>query len=242
MEYKFIINDFEGPLDLLLHLIKEADISIYDINIVDITKQYLEFINNMEKMDLDIASEYIIMAAELIEIKSRTLLPSLTSEEEDEYEEDPRDNLIRRLVEYNNYKQLTEQFKIFETSQKDFYTKEPSSLKEFMIEDIMETSEVGISELMMALEKFLSRKDEDRPLNTTITHKEYSVFERSQEIKDLLKLRKKVNFVDLFTVTTKEYIIVTFLAILDLARRNSITIKQDNNFTDIYLLSGGVEE
>jgi len=242
MEYKFVINDFEGPLDLLLHLIKEANISIYDINIEEITTQYLAFINSMEKLELDIASEYITMAAELMEIKSRYLLPRTEVDEEDDYEEDPRDNLIKRLVEYSNYKEITNQFRALAATQKDLYSKEPSSLKEFMIEDIMEHSEDGIDLLMQALSRFLERKDIEKPLNTTVTHKEYSVLERSQEIKSLLKVHKKINFFDLFTVPNKEYIIVTFLAILDLARKKSLIIKQDNNFTDILLLSGGERE
>ncbi len=242
MEYKFVINDFEGPLDLLLHLIKEANISIYDINIDEITTQYLNFINSMEKLELDIASEYITMAAELMEIKSRNLLPQIETNEEDNYEEDPRDSLIKRLVEYSNYKELTNELRSLSITQKDLYSKEPSSLKEFMIEDIMEHSDDGIDLLMQALSRFLERKDTEKPLNTTITHKEYSVIERSQEIKDLLKINKKINFVDLFTISTKEYIIVTFLAILDLARKKSLIIKQDNNFKDILLLSGGESE
>ena len=103
MDYKFVINDFEGPLDLLLHLVKTSEMDIYDISVEKITEQYLEFIRRMEEMNLTVASEYLVMAAELIELKSRLLLPNSKNDEDDEYEEDPRENLINRLVEYKKY-------------------------------------------------------------------------------------------------------------------------------------------
>src|SRR5574344_783394 len=99
MDYKVELDQFEGPLDLLLHLIKESNIDILDINIEEITKQYLDYINKAEQMNLDIASEYLVMAAELIEMKSRTLLPK-REVDDDEFEEDPREELIRKLIEY----------------------------------------------------------------------------------------------------------------------------------------------
>ena len=107
MEYSVKINEFEGPLDLLLHLIKESNIKIEDIKIDEITKQYLDYINKMEEMNLDIASEYLVMAAELIEMKSNNLLPKKEEKELVE-EEDPKEELIRRLLEYESYKKLEE--------------------------------------------------------------------------------------------------------------------------------------
>ena len=110
MDYKFVINDFEGPLDLLLHLVKTSEMDIYDISVEKITEQYLEFIRRMEEMNLTVASEYLVMAAELIELKSRLLLPNSKNDEDDEYEEDPRENLINRLVEYKKYKDMVDTF------------------------------------------------------------------------------------------------------------------------------------
>lgn len=132
MEYKVILNDFEGPLDLLLHLIKQSNISIYDISIDQITKQYMDYINKMEELNLTVASEYLIMAAELIEIKSSSLLPKQETHE-DEYEEDRREKLISRLIEYEQYKNITKSLKELETSRKDIYTKLPSELTEFNV-------------------------------------------------------------------------------------------------------------
>ena len=98
MDYKVEINNFEGPMDLLLHLIKKSEVDICDISILDITKQYMDYINLMESLNLNIASEYLVMAAELIEIKSSILLPKKHVEVEDDYEDDPRENLINRLI------------------------------------------------------------------------------------------------------------------------------------------------
>ena len=111
MEYKVMCNQFEGPMDLLLHLIKESNIDICDISIEEITKQYLDYINMMEELNLDIASEYLVMAAELLEIKSSYLLPKKELETSDEYEEDPKEELIRRLLEYERYKNVTQALK-----------------------------------------------------------------------------------------------------------------------------------
>ena len=109
METNFVINDFEGPLDLLLHLIKTNKMDIYDISISKITEEYLDFINKMEEMNLTVASSYLVMASELLEIKSKMLLPSYDEEEE----EDPREDLVNRLVEYQKYKdELKKEFAI----------------------------------------------------------------------------------------------------------------------------------
>ena len=131
--YQITINDFEGPLDLLLHLIKKQDMDIMDISIEEITKQYLEFIEKMEEMNLNVASEYLIMAAELLEIKSSILLPK--KEVEDEEEEDPRENLINRLIEYKKYKEITGEFEKLEESRKKYFTKEMEDLSVYRDEE-----------------------------------------------------------------------------------------------------------
>ena len=237
MEYKIICSDFEGPMDLLLHLIKESNIDICDISIEDITKQYLEYINKMEEMNLNVASEYLVMAAELIEIKSTYLLPKKETEESDEYEENPRDELIRRLLEYEKYKNITEVLKECENQRSEIYTKEPSNMDEFTIKNDKIEETFSIEDLMKAFSLVLQRKEFEKPLNTKITNKEYSVNERSNEIKTILKNRKKVEFSELFEIYTKDYLVVTFLSILDLAKKQELIIIQDNNFNKIYLES-----
>lgn len=234
MEYTITIDAFSGPLDLLLHLIKQANINIWDIEIDEITKQYMNFINQMEKLNLDIASEYLVMAAELIEIKSSSLLPR---EElpEDEYEEDKRQNLINRLLEYEQYKNITNAFKALEDNRHEVYTKTPSELSIYKEEVSYEEKQLDIDVLIKAFNDFLNKKELDKPLNTKITGKEYSVDKRSSEIKYILKKRKKIEFFELFDKFDRDYIVVTFLSILDLAKKQELEIVQDKNFNKIIL-------
>lgn len=234
MDYKIVLDEFEGPLDLLLHLIKQSNISIYDISIDLITKQYMDYINKLEDLNLNIASEYLTMAAELIEIKSSSLLPK-PEISEDEYEEDKRERLISRLVEYEQYKKITESFKKLENLRKEVFTKSHSDLTEFDTEEKKPLEPLDLSVLMDAFNEFLKRKEEEKPLNTKITNKEYSVDVRSHEIKTLLKERKKINFYDLFEINSRDYIVVTFLSILDLAKKQELEILQDRNFNNIIL-------
>lgn len=238
MDYKITIDNFDGPLDLLLHLIKESNISIFDINIGDITKQYLSYIMSMEQLNLNIASEYLIMAAELIEMKSSTLLPN-QKQSDDDYEEDPREKLINRLLEYKKYKEVTNVFKKLEEVRRDIYTKEPSDLSSYHEKEIEIVSDFCKDDLLLAFSKFLERKQQQKPLNTKITTKEYSVKERSNEIYKLISSKKRVSFDELFEVITKEYVVVTFLSILELAKKQLVEIDQENNFANIFLVKKG---
>ena len=235
MDYKIEINNFEGPLDLLLHLIKESEVDICDINIEEITNQYLNYINKMEELNLNIASEYLVMAAELIEIKSSTLLPKHHVETDDEYEEDPRNQLINRLLEYERYKNITSSLKEFEQERGKVFSKEPYDLTN-VIEPSKDIDEnFKIEDLAEALNKMLARQELDKPLNTKITSKEYSVAERSSQIMQILRVKKKIEFTELFDIREKDYIVVTFIAILNMAKRGEIDIKQDKNFESIML-------
>ena len=231
MNYLFKLNDFDGPLDLLLHLVKKSNINIYDINIVDIANQYLDYIANMEKLNLDIASEYLIMASELIEIKARSLIPNIEENEE----EDPRESLIKRLIDYNEYKEVTQTFKNLELSRREVHTKEPSTADFTKIKELDDS--IDLNSLVEAFNNFLKNKELEKPLQTKITKKEYSVSKRNNEIREILKKNTKVLFNDLFEIYTKDYVVVTFLSILDLAKKNELIIKQDDNFENIYLES-----
>ncbi len=233
--HKFVINDFEGPMDLLLHLVHQSDIDIYDINLVDLVNQYLDFINEMEKLELNVASEYIVMAAELIELKSRSLLPH--QEENNEEEIDPREELINRLIEYKKYKEITGDFKALEEERRQYFSKEPSSLKDY----IVKKEEKGdITLLLNAFNEFmLKKKDENIVTKTTV--KEYSVTERSKEIKKIIKSKKKVEFRELFDNLSRDYIIVTFLALLEMFKLDEINIIQEGNFNNIYITGGPSE-
>lgn len=232
MDYAVKIDAFEGPLDLLLHLIKESKVDIWDIKIVDITDQYLNYIKSMESLNLNIASEYLVMASELMEMKSKMLLPRYQEENEEE-EIDPREQLINRLIEYQKYKDMTKSFKELEEVRHEFYTKAPESLKEYVDQDTVISSDVTLDDLMSAFEKFLKRKKLEKPLSTTVTKKEITVEERRTSIRKILKEKKKVDFFELFEEVTNEYVVVTFLAVLEMAKKQELTIYQENNFDNI---------
>lgn len=232
---KLLIGDFEGPLDLLLHLIKKSKMEIFDIEISEITNQYLKFIEEMNEMNLDIASEYLVMAAELIEIKSKKLLPQKEEENEEVEEVNSEEELKRRLYEYQKYKESTSEFRKLEENRNSYYTKSPESLKNYSQEIIENDGSVSVMDLLDAFQKLLERQNFNKPLNTKIARKELSVKERVVKIRDILKEKKRVNFIELFDDFSKPYVVVTFLSVLEMAKNKEITLKQDNNFSDIYL-------
>lgn len=236
MDYSIKIDEFEGPLDLLLHLIKEDNIDIYNISIDKITKDYLDYINKMEELNINVASSYLVMAAELMEIKSKSLLPSVKKENEEEEEEEvSREKLINKLIEYKKYKEVTSSFKKLEKIRKEIYIKAPENIKNYIDEKIVNDSDIGVSDLLDAFSKFLERKKLEKPLNTKITNKEYSVRERKSSIRNILKSKKKIEFTELFTEYNKSYIVVTFLSILEMTKDSEIDIKQENNFSKIFI-------
>jgi segregation and condensation protein A len=173
------------------------------------------------------------MAAELLEIKSSILLPKKQVEEE--IEEDPRESLINRLLEYKQYKEVTKEFKELEEVRKNYFTKDKENLNQYKTNDDINLGDIDLNTLLEAFSKFLVRKQDEKPLNTKISKKEYSVKERSDEIRIILRKKKNINFDELFEEYKKDYIVVTFLSILNLARKQEIEIKQEDNFNKIYL-------
>ena len=233
MEIEFKIHDFEGPLDLLLHLIKEAKMDIMNIEIESITKQYVDFIEKQEKMNLEVSSEYLVLAAELIEIKSKMLIPNNKVESDEEQEEDPREELVNRLLEYQAYKDITRLLQEKEELRKEIFTKTPENIQNYMDKVTEIHSDVTLDDLINAFQKYYQRKIDNRPLQTKVTINEISVSSRRYDIKRLLKQKKRISFYELFPVVSKEYIVVTFLAILEMAKNKELTITQNDTFDDI---------
>lgn len=227
----FKINEFEGPLDLLLHLIKESKMNIMDIEIEKITDQYMNYLDLQEKMNLEIASEYLVMASELIELKSKLLLPNPKNEEGEE--EDLREELVNRLLEYQAYKEITKVLQDKENLRKEIYTKAPENIRNYVEEDVSITTDVTLDDLVEAFKKYLERKKETKPLQTKITVNEVTVSSRRHDIKNLLRTKKRVSFFELFPVVSKEYVIATFLAVLEMAKSHELTITQNGTFDDI---------
>jgi segregation and condensation protein A len=236
--YTIKVPVFEGPLDLLLHLIKENKIDIYDIPISLITNQYLEYLELMKELNLEIASEFLVMAATLIYIKSRMLLPadeSISSETE----EDPRENLVQRLLEYQSIKEASLLLKEREELWSNVFSR-PLLEDDSSIEPELYLFDLNIFDLIAALKKVIAKAP---PETVTITKETLTVKERISSILDILENKNIVKFEDLFYDNkTKLMIIVTFLALLEILRLNLARAYQDGDFGAIWITRSKSEE
>lgn len=233
------LQDFEGPFDLLLHLIRQSKMDIYTISIRDIIDQYLDFINKIPKSDIDTSSEYLVMSSELVHLKSKMLINKTDEEDndEEEYTIKSEDDLRDKLIQYEKYKNMTDTFKVLEENRMDYYTKLPENLSEYIDDDHIVNSEVSIDLLINAFLDMQKRVNFNKPTVTRITRKEYSVKDRINEIRNILKIKKKINFNELFEVVTKENVIVTFLSLLDMSKEKEILIRQNKIFSNIIIES-----
>lgn len=239
------LNVFEGPLDLLLHLIEKNKVNIYDIPIVTITEQYLDYVNHMEEEDLDVMSEFLVMAATLIRIKSKMLLPKVT--EEDEEEEDPREELVRRLLEYKMYKYAASELKDLEfDGAKAFYKKEsiPAEVKNFkpVVDPVALISEYDMNlEKLNEIFKSVMRKQVEKvdPIRSkfkNIEREEISLEAKMVEVREQVRGLAGINFRTLLEMqASRSNIIVTFLAILELMKIGAIQIRQEEIFGEIII-------
>lgn len=235
--YQVILPDFEGPLDLLLHLVNELEIDIYDIPVSEITEQYMNYIHTMQIIELNIASEYLVMAATLLEIKSAMLLPKKEVYYEDEYEEDPREQLINRLIEYRKYKLAANHLKDKELAENQIYTRTPVQFNDFITKQPLIQGDITVYDMLHALNKVFIRKSWHAPLETTVNRITVSVEQRTKEIMTLLQQTSdRLLFEDLFPNPTRSHIVTTFLAVLQLLKDNEIQCDQAGQFQPIYLL------
>ncbi|MCJ7839415.1 segregation/condensation protein A [Lederbergia sp. NSJ-179] len=240
MEYQVKLDTFEGPLDLLLHLINRLEIDIYDIPMAEITEQYLAYVHAMQELQLDDASEYLVMAATMLSIKSNMLLPHHDQPEEDYiYEEDdPRDELVEQLIEYKKFKEASLALKDKEADRSRMYTKPPCDLSVYAEEIGTEPvlGEVTLSDMLGAYHKLLRRKKLQKPLQTKISHQEISIEDRMTEVlQQLSEQSKRVNFHQFFPYEDKQHMVITFLAMLELMKRNEIIVEQNRMFGEIFL-------
>lgn len=239
MAYEIKVEAFEGPLDLLLHLINRLEIDIYDIKMKEITSQYMEHVHAMQVLELNEASEYLVMAATLLSIKSKMLLPTETIELDDDlefsFEEDPRDELVRRLLDYKRYKEAAGELKELESSQSLHFTKLPS-LVEVEKSDKPQVLEQSyeVYDLLGAFQRMLKRKQLQAPLATRISRSEISIKDQMNHVVSKLKASKgKINFDELFDTEEKAVVVATFLSLLELMKRQWIQVKQGDNFTTL---------
>ena len=236
------LEAFEGPLDLLLHLIEKNKVNIYDIPIVEITNQYMEYIQEMERStSMESMSEFLVMAATLLKIKSRMLLPK----EEKEEEEDPREELVQRLVEYKMCRYAAGELKDMSVdAEKVFYKPEtiPKEIREYEepIRPLEIVGDVTLEKLNQVFQIVMRRKkDREDPVRSRfgkIEKEKYKVEDRMRDIRRQIQGLRRINFRTLLDIQpTKEMVIVTFLAVLELMKVGQVTVSQESNFGEIYM-------
>ncbi len=237
MEYQVTVDQFTGPLDLLLHLIKEHDMDLLDLDVAAVCDQYLAYIQTMDPSLLEAVSEYLVMAAWLIEMKSKLLLPKPEIDEEDDYEAE-RKRMIERLIEKNRINGILEAFEASYDKRQTMHSKIPSALEEYLPsgeETIPEGMEVY--DLIKAMQRVMQRRALLQPLESKIARVEISIDERTEQIRSyfLRHKDKTVDFEDLFDEGDRYFAIVTFLSVLVLVKNSELLITQSGNFEKIYL-------
>jgi len=235
MTYKVKLELFEGPLDLLLYLIKKEEIDLYDIPIAKITDQYLEYLELMKLLDLDIAGEFLVMAATLIHIKSKMLLPPDETDTQEQEEADPRAELVKRLLEYKKFKEAASELSHMETHQKHFFSRVGPGfeLPRQVSED--EFFEATLFDLITAFTKVL--KDIPRDVFHKVIKDEFTISEKIHDIIHMLVEKKKLIFTELFKAAKSKFEIITiFLALLELIKIREVVVMQHVPFGDIEIV------
>ena len=227
---------FEGPLDLLLYLIRKDEIDIYDIPIERITSQYLDYLRLIKMLNLEVAGEYLVVAATLLYIKSRVLLPHDQRPPEDEAEEDdPRWELVRQLVEYKKYKDAAFELQQCLVRQESVHGRGGSAKPEMNADGSLPFDQVGLFDLLSVFQKVLARASQNEDLRD-IFEDRFTVSDKIQLIQERLAERSRVVFEDLFPEgATRTEIVVTFLAVLELIRLKQLSVAQDGPFGVIEL-------
>lgn len=235
------IENFEGPFDLLLHLIKKNEMDIYDVSIYEITSQYMALLKEMQEMDLEITSEFIVVAATLIEIKSKLLLPKQQKEDDSKEVEDPREFLISKLLEYKKFKAAAEFFKNSHYDNGYCFSKKAEIIDDSVVKfdnSILKNMSMldlyNIYNTLMANYKNKSNVDDDITKRFSID--KYKVEDKILFIQSILGKDKRINFTKIITLCENKIdVIVTFLAILELARMKNVTLWQEESFEEIYV-------
>lgn len=245
MSYKITVDAYEGPLDVLLNLIHKSEIDIYDIPINIVTQQFLDYIDKMEELSLEITSEFLVMAATLLEIKSKMLLPKEKVVEDGvEIELDPREDLVQRLLEYKLYKEVAEKLKLSESIESRVYYKPREDLSIYD-DPIEELGNLDLNQLVRTISKLMARNlKENESISFEEIHREEFTLEDCIDAIDL-KLSKcnKIMFSELLSIkTTKEEIITYFLSLLELIRLKNVYVEQDESFGDFLIIKRMKEE
>lgn len=246
MKFCVSIEQFDGPLDLMLHLVKENKLDLFDLDMDVLATQYIDFIHEMQILHLEVASEYLEELASLIEYKSRKLLPREKVEVEEEYEEDKRDQLVNRLLEYQKYKEVSQTLKSDFDLRQQHFTRPAASLIDHWQRSVEQgpLQDQSVYELMRAMERVIKRQRILQPYETKVTIKELSVEERVDQVKARMEnVDTSVSFDTLCQdCTDLHMIIVTFLAILDLIHQKWLIYLHKEEDDSIWVMKGNENE
>ncbi|GEO57260.1 segregation and condensation protein A [Companilactobacillus bobalius] len=230
-----VLTDFEGPIDLLLHLIKESKVDIYDIPIAQITQQYIDYLNSMKVLQLDVAGDYLVMASTLMSIKSKMLLPQAPDEIEDEIQEDPRDELVSQLLTYQTYKRVAAYFEEKEQVRKQQFDKEVSLPKE-QLDQFLKPGSVVLDDLAATYSELLRAQKNHQPEIETIENETLSIEDATNNIMGELRSVKKMTFRALLKLNNNiEEIVTDFMAILELASKQLVSVSQDGFQSELFI-------
>lgn len=231
MKFEVSIEEFEGPLDLMLHLISKQELDLFDLDIVELTEQYITFINRAITIHLEVASEYMTMLATLIEHKSKRLLPKEVEKMEADYEEDPHDLLVKRLLEYQQFKEASSQLESLYLEREKSLSVSAEAIVEGFMDDVEELPlEGNVTDLIKAMDRLMQRINLENPFETRITHRELSVDDRVVAIKERFKTYdRSFSFSEVVSDTRDiQNFVISFLSILDLIRLNLLTYVIDD--------------
>jgi len=231
-----ILTDFEGPIDLLLHLIKESKVDIYDIPIAQITQQYIDYLKSMKVLQLDVAGDYLVMASTLMSIKSKMLLPQAPDELEDDLQgDDPRDELVSQLLTYQTYKRVAAYFEEKELVRKQQFDKEVS-IPDKQLDQFLKPGSVVLNDLASTYAELLREQKNHQPETETIENETLSIEDASDNIMDELKSAKRLTFKALLRLTDNiEEIVTDFMAILELARKQLVSVQQADFESELFI-------
>ncbi|HEC2173822.1 TPA: segregation/condensation protein A [Staphylococcus delphini] len=236
--YEVKLDAFNGPLDLLLHLINEFEIDIYDIPMRELTEQYMQYVHAMKKLEINIASEYLLMASELLMIKSKMLLPDTSSDFVEE--EDPREALVEKLIEYQNYKAYSEMLEEKRQAREHYFTKPPTDLSHYEhSERLPEDTTIDLTKLIVAYQKMKTRVSLKKPTTVEIRKETYTIQQSTTYIYDKLKKVSQITFFDLFTFNESiEHVVTHFLALLEMSKTGMIQLQQVKAFHNFEIRKG----
>lgn len=240
-ELELQIDNFEGPLDLLLSLVKEKQMDLFDIDLAELAESYLKLISSLKETNLDLASEYLVMAATLIQLKAKMLLEDPNTMKQVEAE---KADLLKQLSEYQQFKKISQELREKEFKRKNIFIKDTSNYDEFQYE-VDETKLDGKSDaikLIMAMRKMFERTNAKRLRETTIEKFNLSPADRRLELIELFKHKNDISFEDVFSVPSMNHFVVTMLTLLDMSRKQEVILHQDEQFGTISIRKGEINE